>query len=99
MAKKDQNGALMYDFLKTDITISCVFDACSNFKAEQLKDHAPKKPGGTVERYTIDFWIDKYQEPFVALYHRFKKFCPNHTEVLQEITGKISKPKKPDEAI
>ena len=42
----------------------------------------------------LDFWIDKDREPRVIQLKRFKKWCPNHKERLNQVSGKLTNPDK-----
>ena len=51
--------------IKRDITVSCVFASCSNFKAESVGDFAPETAGGTKKEHKVDFWVISTLEPRV----------------------------------
>lgn len=62
-AKKDGTGAIMYDFLTKDITVTCKFDICSNKVAQDLNEFKPSIPMPDNKLFVLDFWIDKDLEP------------------------------------
>ena len=89
-AKKDVSGKVMYDFLTTDITVECKFAICSNKVAQDLKEFKPSIAMPETVPIVLDFWIDKDLEPQVIQLYKFQKWCPNHTERLNMISGKVT---------
>ena len=80
----------MYDFLTKDITVTCKFNICSNKVAQDLNEFKPSIPMPDNKLIVLDFWIDKDLEPLVIQLYKFQKWCPNHTERLNQIFGKVT---------